>query len=280
MAGEHKLDSQSYYALSIRNTRRTLLSIIIFTAINIVLSIVKVNGYFLFSAFIPYMLTTWGMFFSGLYPASYYAEYEIEPLGAGVFVIFLAIALVILLLYFFSWLFSKKKMGWFIFALVFFALDTAAMFFVEGFHVENILDIIFHVWVIISLSMGIRAYVKLKRLPPEAVVDINAPASEKSSEEPSADSPILRTADLDVKSRSLVEAEVPGYYIVYRRVKSCNELVVNGRVYDEYVKLIEQSHILSAQIDGHRIEAGCNSLSGKVFINFDGQNIANKVRLW
>ena len=43
----------------------------------------------------------------------------------------------------------------------------------------------------------------------------------------------LRRADYSVKSKTLLEATAEGYRICYRRVKSVNELVINGIVYDE-----------------------------------------------
>jgi hypothetical protein len=48
-------------------------------------------------------------------------------------------------------------------------IDTIGMFIFTGFAVEGIVDIIFHVWVIVSLALGINAYFKLKKLPVEEV---------------------------------------------------------------------------------------------------------------
>ena len=92
------------------------------------------------------------------------------------------------------------------------------------------------------------------------------------------DSVVLRYADYDVKSRTLLEANVDGYEICYRRVKSVNELVINGRVYDEKKAVLEFEHTLSAVVGGHAIEAGfdgdCHS-----YITFDGELIERKLRL-
>lgn len=46
-------------------------------------------------------------------------------------------------------------------------------------------------------------------------------------------SAVIRYADTTVKSRILLQANIQEYKICYRRVKSVNELVINGRVYDE-----------------------------------------------
>lgn len=77
------------------------------------------------------------------------------------------VAAVICVLYLLCWLFSKKgRVAWLIVALVLFALDTILML-LGGVGLDSIIDVIFHGWVIISLSMGVSAHFKLKKLPPE-----------------------------------------------------------------------------------------------------------------
>ena len=61
-------------------------------------------------------------------------------------------------------------MGWLIFALVIFVIDTLGMLAFLGFDLSNIVDMIFHAWVIVSLVMGIIAAAKLKKLPEEEPV--------------------------------------------------------------------------------------------------------------
>lgn len=87
----------------------------------------------------------------------------------------------------------------------------------------------------------------------------------------------MRRADTSVKSKTLLEAKVQGYHICYRRVKSTNELVVNGWVYDEMTAVVEFEHRLCARVDGHNIEAGCDSESFS-YILMDGQTVARKKR--
>ena len=87
----------------------------------------------------------------------------------------------------------------------------------------------------------------------------------------------LRYADTAVKSRTLLEADVQGYQICYRRVKSTNELVINGRVYDERKGIIEFAHKLCATVDGHKIEVGYDKQSFS-YIIFDGNEVARKKR--
>ncbi len=89
----------------------------------------------------------------------------------------------------------------------------------------------------------------------------------------------LRYADETVKSRTLLTASVAGYRITYRRVKNVNELVVNGRVYDEMKGFLEFEHNLCATVDGHVIEAGYDADSYS-YIRFDDETIEQKKRRW
>ena len=78
----------------------------------------------------------------------------------------------------------------------------------------------------------------------------------------------IRHADFGAKSRILLEANTEGYSICYRRVKHTNELIVNGKVYDEMKGVLEVEHNLVAVVDGHRIEAGLDEDSCS-YIYFD-----------
>ena len=87
----------------------------------------------------------------------------------------------------------------------------------------------------------------------------------------------LRRADMTVKHRVLLEATFEGYRICYRRVKSVNELVVNGVVYDEMKAVVEFPHDLTVTLDGHRIHAGLDE-DDFSYIIVDGERIAEKKR--
>ena len=154
------------------SARANLLLVVVFTAVNLALLIFESGTYFLFSAYIPYLLTGTGMVLCGMYDLEVYGEEleGIEFFDPAVFYILLAISLVILALYLISWIFSKKQGGWLIFALVFFGLDTLGMLLLGGFSMESIVDVLFHAWVIFSLVSGVIACAKLKKLPPEETV--------------------------------------------------------------------------------------------------------------
>ena len=154
-------------------SRHNLLLVLIFTAINIVLLVTNANSYFLFSAYVPYMLVDLGMDLCGMYPAEYYgAEYsEYVFLNPSFFAICLGIALVILAMYLLSWIFSKKaRVGWLIFSVVFFAIDFIILLLIVEIDSSIMMDVVFHIWVIVSLMMGIISHFKLKKLPVEEIV--------------------------------------------------------------------------------------------------------------
>ncbi len=278
MSTQKNLSNRQILETRYKNSRSNLLLVIAFSVINLILLITQSNTYFLFSAYIPYALVNLGMILCGMYPAEYYGEDVIGFLDSSVFAVCLAIAAIIITLYVISWIFSKNnKSGWLIFALVFFAIDTVGMFAFVGFQFDSIIDIAFHVWVIVSLAMGINASSKLKKLTEEEVTVPEAEQTEKIVEN-DQNSEMIRMAESNVKSRILLEADVLGHTVTYRRVKRVNELVIDGKVYDEMEALFEFRHSLNAQIDGHTIEVG---FDGKAYsyIEVDGEIVAKKMRL-
>ncbi len=153
-------------------SRNNLLFIILASIVNIVLLLTNTNTYFLFSANIPYAITDYAMLITGKYPPEFYVEAGITDdlfLSNTVFAVLLAIAAIIISLYFFAWLFSKKgKVGWLIFALVLLSLDTLFMIVWWGVALDMIIDILFHGLMIYYMVNGIVVNSKLKKLPPEA----------------------------------------------------------------------------------------------------------------
>ncbi len=87
----------------------------------------------------------------------------------------------------------------------------------------------------------------------------------------------LRESDTPVKARILLETEKAGYKICYRRVKAVNELVINGRVYDEKKGILEFAHRLCATVDGHSFEAGLDK-DDCSYIIMDGTLLKSKKR--
>ncbi len=279
MKTSETLSNKDVLETKYNNSRHNLLLVVVFTVINIVLLITKSESYFLFSAYIPYALVTLGMLLCGMFPEEYYGEdfAGMEFLGSSVFTVFLVIAIIFTALYLVSWIFSKKnKVGWLIFALVIFSIDTLGMFALMEFATESIIDIVFHAWVIISLAIGINACRKLKKIPADEIAETEI---EQTDMEKPARSEMIRVADLGAKARILLEAEALGHHITYRRVKKVNELVIDGNVYDEMEALLEFAHSLQAEIDGHLIEVG---FDGNVhsYLEIDGEIVTKKMRLY
>ena len=161
---------------TVKNTRHNILLVLAFTIINIILRLAAANRYFLFSAYMPHFLVDLGMYYGGMYPTEYYGEYlsEIIFLGKGFFAVMLGIALIALILYALCWIFAKKHpKGWLIFALVLFSIDTAMMLLMAGISADQIVDYLFHGWVIVSLAKGLSAIKKLKELPEEVELSLS-----------------------------------------------------------------------------------------------------------
>lgn len=168
--------------------RANLLLVVLFSAINLVMLVLNTGSYFLFSATVPYIIGDIAMDWCGKYPAEYYeAVYGGVPAteemyGNGVFAVLFAIAAAVIVLYLVCWFLSKKpRVGFLIFALVLFAIDTVVLFTVYVIDASMILDYVFHAWVLISLISGISAYFKLKKLPPEEeapVIEPDAPVAD------------------------------------------------------------------------------------------------------
>ena len=277
---------RALYEQKYRTSRMNLLLVVAFTAINLILLITNANSYFLFSAFVPYFIAGLGMMICGRFPEEYYEGMEeLTFFDNSVFAVLLIIAFALTLLYLLAWFMSSKnRSGWLIFALVFFAIDTIAMIFIDGISLAGILDVAFHGWVIYYLVIGISAAKKLKELPPEeeltpeaATENGDATITAEGTEGPQNSTP-LRDADKEAKHRVLAEAYALNKYdVCYRRVKQTNELVINGKVYDQLQAAIEYPHMLVATVDGHRISAGYTGTHSVIIV--DGETVTKKIRL-
>lgn len=280
---EREMCEQKY-----KNARTNLLIVVAFTAINILLLIANTDTYFLFSAFIPYFITTLGMLVCGRFPDEYYTGdfAGMEFIDDSVFFVLLIISIAIILVYLLAWFMSSKnRSGWLVFMLVLFIFDTLGMLVINGISVQSIIDILFHIWVIYYLIVGIKACNRLKSIPVEDVIQNENSIDENEDElyieennEEILNSPILRKAELDVKYKVLLETKYLDYDICYRRVKHTNELIINGNVYDEKKGVIEFAHVLQARIDGHHIAVGFTGNHSVIYV--DEKLVAQKLRLF
>ena len=158
------------------SSRYNLLLVVIFTLINVIIALTDGDTYFLFSASIPYYIALFVAIWCGKMPAYYYEGSgitEADFLPDSVLIVGAIIAIVILAIYLLFWIMSKKKVGWLIASIVFFALDAIFMFAIFGISADMIIDAVFHVWVVISLAIGISAHYKLKKLPEEPAPEVD-----------------------------------------------------------------------------------------------------------
>ena len=162
------------------NCRANLLVVVLFTIINL-FTLTFGNSYFLFSATLP-----------ALFPAvmselaadtEYLASMGILPEEASVLVIVgLVIGLILTVPYLLCWIFSKKRVGWMVAALVFFSVDSLLLLL--SFDVSMIADILIHAWVMFYLITGVKHGFKLKTLPEdEPLPEFDAAEGEAPAED-------------------------------------------------------------------------------------------------
>ena len=250
-------------------TRSNLLIVAVLSLVNVVFFLFSVERVFLFSATIPYYAVVFG-FSSGI------------PMLKATSLVF---SLATVALYVLFWFYSKRNYRWMIAALALFSLDTAALFVLmfspRGTWLWS--DVLFHGLILFYLILGIvrgRSAEKTSSSgePVGETQDFSRFSIAQIPPEGSETVP-LRIADPDVKHKVLLQTEYEGRTICYRRVKSVNELVINGSVYDELSLVIQPSHVLSARIGGTLYQAGFDGI-GHSFICVDGRTVAKKVRLF
>ena len=173
-------NTRDYQENLYKSARYNLLAVLAFTVINIVWILVGSGSYLFFSANIPYYLTAYGYVFDGYTPGTYTLT--------G-----LVMALPFLAAYLVCWLLSKKRSGWLVGALVLFSVDTAAMaglVLLSGYGLVSwIVEIILHVWIVVSLARGVAAAAKLRNMPqipqpPQYTTYVGTDPEELPEEEP------------------------------------------------------------------------------------------------
>lgn len=151
-------NSREYLENKMKSARHSLLLVLIFTVVNLVLLLADGNTYFLFSASVPFYLTVFGM---GM---------DADAGGSVFTTTALVISAIILAAYLLCWIFSKKRVGWYVAALVLFIIDTALLVLLAlAFEMlaDSIMDLVFHGWVVLELCQALVCHKKLKALPPE-----------------------------------------------------------------------------------------------------------------
>ena len=137
-----------------KRSRANLLLVIIASVVN--LFTLALNGsYFLFSASIPAIPVELAM------PMS-----EEEVVVFSDFIVPIIIGVILTVPYLLCWIFSKKRAGWMIPALVFFSFDCLYLLLLATLDPTAVLfDILFHAWVMFYLITGVKHGFKLKKMP-------------------------------------------------------------------------------------------------------------------
>ena len=123
------------------NSRQSILLLFIFSVINI-FSISMLGTYFLFSAYLPQVLISLA-----------YLDPSLTP-------VMVILSIIYILPYLLCYIFSKKKAGWMVAALVLFSVDSL-FFLIDLFaylaagDLSFIIDLIFRIYVLASLIIGV-----------------------------------------------------------------------------------------------------------------------------
>lgn len=166
-----------------QSARMDIIVVVLFTVINITLLLFGSLTYFLFSVSLPYYLCYFMSLYTGRMPAEAYgSEWDgFQFLPDGFFWSAVVVSAVVLAMYavcFFASQSKKKNedgsvtvsysMGWLIAALVLFSIDTLIyiimMVLLIGFQMSMLIDLAIHIYVIVTLVMGVISAYKLKKL--------------------------------------------------------------------------------------------------------------------
>lgn len=156
-----------------KRSRANLLLVIIASVVN--LFTLALNGsYFLFSASIPAIPVELAM------PMT-----EEEVVVFSDFIVPIIIGIILTVPYLLCWIFSKKRVGWMIPALVFFSFDCLYLLLLATIDpTAVIIDILFHAWVMFYLITGVKHGFKLKSMPEdEPLPDLGAAEGETPTED-------------------------------------------------------------------------------------------------
>lgn len=183
-----------------KRSRANLLLVIIASVINL-FTLALNNSYFLFSLSLPSIpLEVIMMDF----PEATFAELLIP----------IVIGFVLTLPYLICWIFSKKRPGWMVVALVFFLIDCFLLITLYDL-TSVIFDILFHAWIMFYLITGVRNGFKLKKMPEDEPLPS---FQEIASEEAPVEAPVLTEeeaveidaqTDVEISDETVSEKEEP-----------------------------------------------------------------------
>jgi hypothetical protein len=139
--------------LKFETSRKNLLSVVIFTLINLILTAFNADVSFLFSATLPQIVYEVGKLLD-------------TEMGSTLFAIIgFVVAFIMIAAYFGLYAFSKRVRAFILVALIFFSIDSAILLFLifdMDFSASFLLDIAFHGWVLYYLIFGTKAWFNLR----------------------------------------------------------------------------------------------------------------------
>jgi len=139
--------------LKFEKARNNLLVVILFTVVNLLLSAFNTNLNFLFSATLPQFV--------------FEVVKAIDPdTESNIFIIAgLIMAFITIIPYFIFWILTRRARGLILAALIFFGIDSFLLI-VLVLDMESkasfLLEIVFHVWILYYLIIGVIAWFKLR----------------------------------------------------------------------------------------------------------------------
>lgn len=282
--------------LAYNSSRALLLVYIIDTTANLISLIIGGTYYSLFSSILPYSVTDYAMYMCGMYPPESYGAHIFPFWDKAFFTLAVVISVLIIGVYVFCLIMSRKRRyGWLIPLVILIMSDTPVQHYNYAIpYADMSLEIIFDIVIAISLIFAINMALIYKLQRKNRVAQKAAKTGSTNSEDfggndldeilqaaedrTPVDSTPLRMADMTVKYRTLLEHTEDGFRILYRRVGKTNELIIGGKVYDEYIARLEFAHNLNAVVSGHEIQAGFDGMSTS-YIMFDNKIVVRKTRL-
>lgn len=163
--------------------RANLLMVVLLTLANALLLAANSDYNFPFSAFIPQVLVVLGLNNTP----------DMQEFKLGFSILFVFLAFLILLFFFLAYLFSKKKPGLMVAALIVFGVDSLLLviFTASTFETAYIIEYLFHAWVLYYLALGVKHGDAATRKPvdEEKSPTVTDPAPEALAENPNPENP-------------------------------------------------------------------------------------------
>ena len=195
-----------------KRSRANLLLVIVFTVVNL-FTVTFGNTYFLFSANLPMLFPAVAAEIAA--DAEYLLSLGLMPEdGTAVVIVGLILGLVLTVPYLLCWIFSKKRPGWMVAALVFFSIDCLVLLGLYNL-TDVLFDLLIHGWVMFYLITGVTHGFKLKKMPEDEPLPS---FQEIASEEAPVEAPVLTEeeaveidaqTDVEISNETVSEKEEP-----------------------------------------------------------------------